>query len=72
VREDPRLALRTIVPLRIVIEGDIVETFLCDRFSLAARLPAPVERFSLSACAAGGTARVKDLGVWSLRRFDGE
>lgn len=56
----------TTLPLRVIMDGDIMEVFLLDRYSLAARLPQSVEHFSLEARAPHGPARLKDVRLWKL------
>ena len=56
----------TTLPLRVIVDGDIVEVFLLDRYSLAARLPQSVEHFSLTASAPDGPARLRNLRLWKL------
>lgn len=51
--------------LRVIVEEDILEAFLDDRFSLAARLPERIDNHALEIFAEGG-AEVSDIDVRSI------
>ena len=53
--------------LRIIVEGDIVEAFLMNRYSLAARVPRPIKGETMAVFADGGSARVKEMSMHGLK-----
>jgi hypothetical protein len=52
--------------LRIIVEGDIVEAFLMDRYSLAARVPHRIGGRRLDLFVDAGAARVHEMKVFRL------
>lgn len=54
------------LPLRIVVDGDIVEVFLNDRYSLAVRLYRTRDVTCLSFGTSGGSARMDELQITKI------
>jgi len=52
--------------MRVIIEADIVEVFLDDRYSLAARIPNELRSASVHLFAEGASMTFRDVSVYSL------
>jgi sucrose-6-phosphate hydrolase SacC (GH32 family) len=57
------------VQLRVLVDGDIVEVFLADRYALAARLPESVREEKVELFA-DGPAELEDIGLYRLQGLD--
>lgn len=55
------------VKMRVILEEDIVECFLDDRYSLAARLPVPMQPAHLGLFCQGGQGRFEDFQIHALK-----
>lgn len=53
--------------LRVILEGDIAEVFLDDRYSLATRLPEEMAETRMGICAEGGFAVFAPIRAYALR-----
>ncbi|KXK39353.1 MAG: hypothetical protein UZ16_OP3001000476 [Candidatus Hinthialibacteria bacterium OLB16] len=56
--------------LRVIIEEDIVEAFLDDQYSLAARLPSKLNQYKVGLFSFNGTARFDDIRLFRLKGLE--
>jgi sucrose-6-phosphate hydrolase SacC (GH32 family) len=57
--------------MRIVVEADIVEVFMDDRYSLAARTSARLKQFTVSISSRAGNASLQNIQVYQLQAKGG-
>jgi hypothetical protein len=68
--ELPLPALGDEPALRLLVEGDMAELFMDDRYALAARLPLPMAGMGFSLVASGGPAEFLDVAVHRLKGLE--
>jgi sucrose-6-phosphate hydrolase SacC (GH32 family) len=67
VHSDMSARLSSSSQVRLIVEEDIVELFVDNRYSLAARISVKLHEFQVSVSVDGGAAICKDLRIYSLR-----